>query len=201
MNHGHTERGRAFRLLPVALLTLAASACGGGGAGPQPITPSRRVEAIQDSDRLYRDDRTPTDSVRLVISDPETLRLWWNRATSETPDPKPPLPTVDFQSHSVLLVAAGRSNAGDRIRVDSIGFEIRPTPGGGRDEVWFAIVRTLPDCNPFPGTAYPIEFVQVPKVTARFEFVDRVVACPGDRDDDGVERPASPDPDPLRTGG
>ena len=132
--------------------------------------------------------------VRIVISDPETLRLWWSRATADTPEPKPPLPTIDFQANSVLLVAAGRSNAGDRIRVDSIGFDIRPAPGGGRDEVWFAIVRTIPDCNPFPGTAFPLEFVRVPKVTGRFDFVDRVVACPGDRQEEGVERPKSPDP-------
>ena len=168
---------RSLRCLPLVLLALSSTACGHGA--PPPVTPSRRVEAIQDSDRLYRDDRTETDSVRVVISDPETLRLWWTRATAQTPDPKPAIPTVDFASHSVLLVAAGRSNAGDRVRVDSLGFEIRPTPGGKREEVWFAIVRTIPDCNPFPGTVYPIEFVRVPKVTGTFEFVDRVVACPG----------------------
>jgi hypothetical protein len=109
------------------------------------------------------------------------------------------MPSVDFASHSVLLVTAGRSNAGDRIRVDSIGFEIRPRPGGGRDEVWFAVVRTMPDCNPFPGTAYPLELVRVPKVTGSFEFVDRVVACPSRLDqepdhDEGAGRPSSPDP-------
>lgn len=197
MSHGHSVRGRRIRLLPFLLATLVAPACGGS---PQPITPSRRVEAIQDTDRLYRDDRTQTDSVRLVISDAQTLRLWWSRATADTPDPKPPIPTIDFEGHSVLLVAAGRSNAGDRIRVDSIGFDIRPSPGGGRDEVWFAVVRTIPDCNPFPGTAYPLEFVRVPKVTGRFEFVDRVVACPGDADADGAERTLSPGPDPERPG-
>jgi hypothetical protein len=169
---------RTLHCLPYLVLALSSQACGGGGA-PPPITPSRRVEAIQDTDRLYRDDRTAVDSVRVVISDPETLRLWWNRATAETPEPKPTMPSVDFASNSVLLVASGRSNAGDRIRVDSLGFEIRPTPGGGRDEVWFAVVRTMPDCNPFPGTAYPLEFVRVPSVTGSFEFVDRLVACPG----------------------
>ncbi len=190
---------RSLRYVPIVVLTLSSPACGGGA--PPPVAPSRRVEAIQDADRLYRDDRTEVDSVRVVISDPETLRLWWSRATAQTPEPKPAMPSVDFASHSVLLVTAGRSNAGDRIRVDSIGFEIRPTPGGGRDEVWFAIVRTMPDCNPFPGTAYPLEFVRVPKVTGSFEFVDRVVACPGQLDpafdhEEGAGRPSSPDPGP-----
>jgi hypothetical protein len=169
---------RSLRYLPIVLLALPSAACGGGA--PPPVAPSRRAEAIQDADRLYRDDRTEVDSARVVINDPETLRLWWLRATAETPEPKPEIPSVDFQSHSVLLVAAGRRNAGDRIRVDSVGFEIRPQSGGGRDEVWFAIVRTVPDCNPFPGTAYPVEFVRIPKVGADLEFVDRLVTCPGD---------------------
>lgn len=195
---------RSLRYLPIVLLTLVAPSCGGGP--PPPVAPSRRVEAIQDTDRLYRDDRTEVDSVRVVISDPETLRLWWSRATAETPEPKPAMPSVDFATRSVLLVTAGRSNAGDRIRVDSIGFEIRPTPGGGRDEVWFAVVRTIPDCNPFPGTAYPLEFVRVPKVTGTFEFVDRVVACPGQLDlefpyRDGAGRPSSPGPGTPPSGG
>jgi hypothetical protein len=182
---------RSLRYLPVVLLALPSAGCGGGG--PAAAAPSRRAEAVQEADRLYRDDRTEVDSARVVINDPETLRLWWLRATADTPEPKPEMPSVDFQNHSVLMVAAGRRNAGDRIRVDSIGFEIRPQPGGGgRDEVWFAIVRTIPDCNPFPGTSYPLEFVRVPKVGADMEFVDRVVSCPGDAE--GAGRPAPPDP-------
>lgn len=181
---------RSLRYLPIVLLALSSAACGGGA--PPPVAPSRRAEAVQDADRLYRDDRTEMDSVRVVINDPETLRLWWLRATSQTPEPKPEMPAVDFDRHSVLLVSAGRRNAGDRIRVDSVGFEVRPQPGGGRDEVWFAIVRTIPDCNPFPGTAYPLEFVRIPKVGSQLEFVDRVVACPAN--DGGAERRWPPGP-------
>ncbi len=198
MNPGHAESARFLRLLPSALLLWPPRAAAAGKA-PPPITPSRRVEAVQETDRLYRDDRTETDSVRVVISDPETLRLWWTRATAQTPDPKPPIPSIDFQTHSVLLVASGRSNAGDAIRVDSVGFDIRPSSGGGREEVWFAVVRTIPDCNPFPGTAYPLEFVQVPKVTGSFEFVDRRVACPGRQDRVG-RRPLWPPPPSHTTG-
>jgi hypothetical protein len=168
---------RSIRFLPFALVAASLSACGGGASTP--VAPSRRVEAVQDADRLFSDDRTETDSVRVVINDLETLKLWWQRATAETPAPKPEMPTVDFTQHTVLMVAAGRRNAGDRIRVDSVGFEIRPKPGGGHQEVWFAIVRTIPDCSPFPGTAYPLEFVRIPKVEAQLEFVDRVVSCTG----------------------
>jgi hypothetical protein len=170
---------RSLRVLPITVLALSSAACGGGDPPPPPVAPGRRAEAVQETDRLYRDDRTEIDSVRVVIADPETLRLWWLRATAQTPDPKPALPAVDFDRHTVLLVAAGRRNAGDRIRVDSVGFEIRPEPGGGRSEVWFAVVRTIPDCNPFPGIAYPVEVVRIPKVDSRLEFVDRLVTCPG----------------------
>jgi hypothetical protein len=169
----------SMRRSAAILLTLPLAACGRHSAPPPPVAPGRRAEAVQDADRLYRDDRTALDSVRVVISDPESLKLWWGRATADTPEPRPTVPTVDFTKNNVLLVAAGRRNAGDRIRVDSVGFEIRPEPGGGRSEVWFAIVRTIPDCNPFPGTAYPVEVVRIPKVSSQLEFVDRVVACPG----------------------
>jgi hypothetical protein len=118
------------------------------------------------------------DSLRVEISTTETLRLWWDRATAETPDPKPPMPTVDFTTHMVLLVSAGRSNPGDRIRVDSVGVIDRRLLAGGVGEVWFAVVRTVPDCNPIPGVSYPIELVRVPKAEGRIEWWERVATCP-----------------------
>jgi hypothetical protein len=133
---------------------------------------------VTDADRLFRDDRTTMDSLRLVISDAATLGLWWQRATAQAPEPKPPLPSVDFARDMVLLVSAGRRNLGDRILVDSVGFEVRPEPGGRSSEVWFAVVRTTPDCSPFPGSAYPLEFVRIAKVPGTIEFVERVAACP-----------------------
>jgi hypothetical protein len=159
------------------LLAVIAGCGGGGDPPPPPVAPGRRAELVPETDRLYRDDRTEMDSVRVVIADPQTLTLWWQRATAGVPDPKPPTPQIDFQRHSVLMVSAGRRNAGDRIRVDSVGFEIRPRPGGGREEVWFAIVRSVPDCNPFPGVVYPVEFVRIARVDSGVEFVDRVVEC------------------------
>lgn len=166
---------RSIRFLLIVSLTASSAAC--RGKAPAPVAPSRRAQAVQDADRLFSDDRTETDSARVVINDPGTFKLWWQRATADTPAPKPAMPTIDFTLHTVLLVAAGRRNAGDRIRVDSVGFEIQPKPGGGQQEVWFAIVRTIPDCSPFPGTAYPLEFVRIPKVGSQLEFIDRVVSC------------------------
>jgi hypothetical protein len=147
---------------------------------------------------LFRDDRTVMDSLRLAISDNETLRLWWQRATAETPEPKPGMPTVDFTREMVLLVSAGRRNLGDRILVDSVGFEVRPEPGGRSSEGWFAIVRTTPDCSPFPGSAYPLEFVKIARVPTAIEFIERLVPCPGD---DGRFSHQNPRPSLTRQSG
>ena len=150
----------------------------GGGSVPAPVPASSRRTVVTDSDRLFRDDRTTMDSLRLAISDAATLGLWWQRATAEAPEPKPAVPTIDFTREMVLLVSAGRRNLGDRIRVDSVGFEVRPEPGGRSSEGWFAVVRTTPDCSPFPGSAYPLEFVKIARVPGTIEFVERVAACP-----------------------
>ncbi len=166
-----------LRILPCLVAVLPLAACGGGNAPPPP-TPGRRVEAVPDADRLYRGDRTAMDSVMVVINDPQTLQLWWQRATAEAPEPRPGVPTVDFDQHTVLMVSAGRMNNGDRIRVDSLGFEVQAEPGGGRSEVWFAIVRTTRDCNPLPGVRYPLEFVRISKVQ-EVRFDPRLTACPG----------------------
>lgn len=173
----HKGWGR-FRSTAVITTGLALAACGGGSPPPTPtVVPSGRAEAV--SDRLYSDDRAEVDSVRVLITDAETFRTWWDRATAEAGDPKPPLPAVDFQEHSVLLVAAGRGNSGDRIRVDSIGFRNVPEPGGGRREAWFAVVRTIVECEPFPGDAYPLEIVRVPRFTPPIDWIEQRTECPG----------------------
>lgn len=149
------------------------AACGGPPPGP-----TRRAEAVRPSERLYSDDRAEVDSARIVITDPETLRFWWSRATAEAADPKPAVPEVDFESQMVLLAAAGLSNSGDRIRIDSIGFATQPEPGGGQREVWFAVVRTTLECDPFPGASYPVDIVRVPKADPPIDWIERRSECP-----------------------
>jgi hypothetical protein len=77
----------------------------------------------------------------------------------------------------VLLVSAGRSNVGDQIQVDSVGFEIQPSPDGGSRTVSFAVVRTIPDCNPFPGVSYPTEMVRMPRGNPDIDWIERTDEC------------------------
>jgi hypothetical protein len=111
------------------------------------------------------------DSLRVAILDSQTFLSLWEEATAAT-QPRPPIPTIDFNNDIVLLVSAGRRNSGDRIRVDSIGFGLGSSTG------WFAIVRTIEECNPLSGVAYPLEFVRVAKRAGQIEFIDRLVPCP-----------------------
>lgn len=168
---------RAIRWGGGLLLVALMQGCGGGDP-PGTVVPSRRAEPVPAADRLYTDDRAVMDSVRVVITDAEELRTWWTRATAEASDP-PPVPRVDFEQSMVLLVSAGRGNSGDRIRVDSIGFQTVPSPGGGQREVWFAVVRTLIECNPFPGDAYPLEIVRAPRAEPPIDWIERRTTCPG----------------------
>lgn len=166
------ERPKTGILAAFAAVSIL-SACSNPPPGP-----TRRAEAIQPSERLYSDDRAEVDSARVVITDMETLRFWWSRATAEAADPKPGLPDVDFESQMVLLAAAGLSNSGDRIRIDSIGFGTQPEPGGGQREVWFAVVRTTLECDPFPGASYPLDIVRVPRAEPPIDWIERRTECP-----------------------
>lgn len=157
---------------------LAVEACGGGSPPPPaPVVSSRRAAPVSDADRLYRDDRAELEYQRVVITNVDELQLWWDRATSAGGASRPPVPDVDFQSQMVLLVSSGPSNAGDQIRVDSIGFEIQPSPTGGSTTVSFAVVSTIPDCNPFPGTAYPMEMVRMPRANPAIDWIERRAEC------------------------
>ena len=155
---------------------------GGGDPGPAPIVSGRRAEPVSQSDRLYSDDRSEVDRERVVIADVQSLRLWWDRATAAAGDPKPAMPDISFETHMVLLVSAGRSDAGDQIRVDSVGFEIKPNEAGGSSPVSFAVVRTTPDCNPFPGDSWPLEMVRMARADPPIDWIEITSQCPGTRD-------------------
>lgn len=172
---GTRERSARW-FLSVAFVVL--EACGGGSPPtPAPVVSSRRSAPVADADRLYRDDRAEMDEQRVVITNVDDLMVWWDRATAAAGDSRPPVPDVDFQSHMVLLVSSGPSNAGDQIRVDSIGFEIQPSPSGGSTTVSFAVVSTIPDCNPFPGTSYPMEMVRMPRADPAIDWIELRTEC------------------------
>jgi hypothetical protein len=187
-----------FKPAAALAVTCLVLGCGGGNSPQVAPPPPNRTFPVSDADRLYRDDRSRMDSVRVAITDLETLRGWWAQATAETPPPKPALPQIDFTREMVLLVSAGGRNQGDRIRVDSVGVEMRYEEGGRAREGWFAVVRTTPDCNPFPGVAYPLEFVRMTRVMGTVEFRERFVPCPGD---DGRFSSKNPRPSLTRQSG
>lgn len=173
-----TSGGSLARWCSAFMALCVLAACGGSAPpSPTPVVSSRRAQPVSPSDRLYRDDRSEIDLQRLVITNVDDLRLWWSRATAAAGDPKPPMPSVDFQTHMVLLVAAGRSDAGDQIQVDSVGFEIQPNDAGGTSTVSFAVVTTLEDCNPFPGVTYPLEIVRMPRANPAIDWIENAPGC------------------------
>ena len=48
---------------------------------------------------------------------------------------------------------------------------------GGQQEVWQIVVRTTPDCNPFPGASYPLQMVEIRRVPDGTVFVEEVDEC------------------------
>jgi hypothetical protein len=134
---------------------------------PSPASrPAEEMEAIGDDARIYYDDATAfTDSLRMIIQDVDTWQSVWARATRRQAT-APPLPAVDFQRQTLLLVSAGRMRTGDEIHVDSIG-----TRGGQR----VAVVRTIVQCQTVPAPAYPLEIVRVARAAGALTFVERRV--------------------------
>ena len=185
MTRGKPEPSELLGLARSVALTGMLLIMGCGGSGPEPATPpppvvqseSRRAAAVRPEDRLYQDDRVAVEHQRVVISTPSELNRWWDQVTAEARDQRPAVPAVDFSTHMVLLVAAGRSNAGDQIRVDSVGFAIQPDPSGGSNTVSFAVVTTVPDCNPFPGVSHPLEMVRMPRANPNIDWIERTVEC------------------------
>jgi hypothetical protein len=133
---------------------------------PKPAPPSDVMRAVGGDDRIYYDDAaTYPDSSRLIIKDPDTWRNTWLKAT-QAQATSPALPEVDFGRSMLLLVSAGRLKPGDEIHVDSVGLQ------SGRP---VAVVRTSVDCRPFPGDAYPLEIVRMPRSDSTMTFLERRV--------------------------
>lgn len=131
---------------------------------PKPTPPPDEMRPVGADDRIYYDDVTAfRDSVRLTISDPDTWRSTWLRATQAQATP-PALPEVDFQRYMLILVSAGSLKPGDEIHVDSVGLQHgRPV----------AVVRTTVACQPFPGNAYPLEIIRMRRSDSAVTFLER----------------------------
>lgn len=166
-------------LLPSAVAVIAASACGGGPPPP----PAPAVPVLSTNRVLYSDQTGFRDSLRSVIRDPSSWVTAWQRATANEPAP-PSLPTIDFTREMVIIVAAGRMNPGDAIRVDSVGVQ---------GDLVVATVSVIAECDPFPGEAYPMEIVRVTRDDRVVTFRDqrrRAAHC--NDAEDGAESDVAP---------
>jgi hypothetical protein len=129
---------------------------------------------------LYSDQTGFRDSLRSVIRDPSSWVQAWQRATANEPAP-PGLPTIDFTREMVIIVAAGRMNPGDAIRVDSVGVQ---------GDLVVATVSVITECDPFPGEAYPMEIVRVTRDDRVVTFRDqrrRAAHCNDAEERSGIE--------------
>lgn len=160
--------------LGVLLVAGLATACGGPSIRVAPPPPAR-AWPVDAANRLYRDDAAPlADTIRQVVRDATSFSQVWERATSALDDP-PPSPEIDFSRHMVVFVGAGRSNAGDQIQVDSVGFrqEANPRNPDREVEVIYFVVRTVIESDPFPGVSYPIEIIRVERSDAPVRWEER----------------------------
>ena len=161
------------------ILAVLAAACGGPSIRVAPPPPAR-AWAVEAGNRLYRDDAAPLpDTIREVIRDVTSFGQIWDRATSALDDP-PPAPEVDFDRHMIVVVGAGRSNAGDQIQVDSVGLRRESDPRNPEREieVVYFVVRTVRESDPFPGVSYPIEIVRVDRSDAMVRWEERSSGSP-----------------------
>jgi hypothetical protein len=160
----------------VALTVLAAPACR-RGAAPAPATvPAGPTWSAVSAQRLYYDNAGGIqDSLRVVIRDAEQLRSVWSRATSLQAAP-PPVPEVNFEREMLLVVAAGRRDAEDQIRIDSVGLQREPAARGrAASEEMTAVVRLTEGCRRFATDAYPVEIVRVQRFNGPVTWVERRV--------------------------
>lgn len=133
------------------------------------------------ANRLYRDDAAPlADTIREVLRDRTSFSQVWDQATSAL-DVPPPTPEIDFDRYMVVVVGAGRSNPGDQIQVDSVGFrqEADPRNPNREIEVIYFVVRTTLESDPFPGVSYPVEIIRVERSDAPVRWEERRSGSPG----------------------
>jgi hypothetical protein len=136
-------------------ITLAATGCSRAVVMSTPFSPVA-PEAI-----MYQDDAGGLqDSTYMAVTDALNWEHLWQRVTSTNPNP-PQIPSVDFDREMLLIAAAGRMKAGDRIHVDSVGVQ---------KDVFHAFVTITTACTQLDIDVFPLEIVRVPKTNKRVQF-------------------------------
>jgi len=134
---------------------LTGSACSRAIVVSTPFRPMA-PEAI-----VYQDDAGGLqDSSYVAVTDALDWQRQWERVTATNPNP-PSLPSVDFDKEMLLIAAAGRMKAGDRIHVDSVGIQ---------KDIFRAFVTITTACTQLDIDVFPLEIVRVPKTGSRVQF-------------------------------
>lgn len=111
---------------------------------------------------------------RLVIGDPSTFALVWNRAFGGGAGSPPP-PDVDFQRERVIVAALGQKASG------GYGIEVRSADLQG-GAIVVEVVSTAPgeNCAVTAALTQPVDVVKIPVRTADIRFVEQsaIQDCP-----------------------
>lgn len=168
---GPGDRGRAaglaVALAAPALLLAACSTGGPAGEGEEggDVSPSTGPVAVE---TLFQEQHTGfEESRREVVTDAGRWREVW-RTAHQGREPAPPVPEVDFATHSVLLAAMGQRTTG--------GYEIAiPEVRGAQEGLVATVVAVSPGegCMVTQALTAPATAVRVPAADDDVTFEER----------------------------
>jgi hypothetical protein len=151
----------------VAAAIIVTAGCWRGGNTPQ-VEP---ISVFAIDERLLRGNETGlVDRLEQVVTTPEALRTIWQQALSTQRTPAP-VPNVDFTRDMVIVVAAGRMQEDDAVRVDSV--MEREVAGATRTERVLQVYYSLLEGCRRAGSqaAYPAEIVRVRRSPREVRFM------------------------------
>ncbi len=100
----------------------------------------------------------------LLINDTETFELAWRQIHARR-RPQPELPAIDFETNSVIIVAAGQqSSGGAEIRIE------RVYDDGGIAIIDVTTYAAGDSCVVSTGLTQPVDIAVVPKIVGPHEF-------------------------------
>ena len=140
--------------------------CGSDLAPPNVMTAGGEVVPFE---QVASATLSPVDSASYrVILDEESWAAAWSQLVAGHVPPNPALPSIDFKSRIVVLVAAGelptqlRSFGVDEIRLSDGVFHVTVR------EDWPAA-----QCGSLPVVTHPVNVVSVPRLSTRADFAQR----------------------------
>ncbi len=105
------------------------------------------------------------DAATVVVRDRDTWQATWNKMHERLAGPRPPLPTVDFSTEMVVVIALGaRSNSGFGITIT------RASEADGVITVDALSTGPGPGCITAQVITYPIDVVRLPRRNSAVYF-------------------------------